>query len=95
MLRLRTQKHILKFFDSDKTIKGQLLMEFTFTMIVILLMFWGVMMIFRWTGMDLAERRIAHEMTLTGNINGRFGPQQQLDPYFYEPISMNAIWRGN
>jgi len=44
------------------------MLEFTFCMIVLLLMMYGMMMVFRWVGLDLAERRQSHERVLTQEI---------------------------
>ena len=78
---------------------GQAIMEFTFCMIVVLLMIYGTAMIFRWTGMDLAERRIAHENSLYSDAMENFdspeqGPLNQLESFSYVPIEMNAVWEG-
>jgi hypothetical protein len=48
-------------------------------------------MIFRWTGLDLADRRIAHDTSLYDSNLGRL---QQIDPYFYTTSPMNAVWNG-
>ena len=85
---------------SDKLFKGQATLEFAFCMIVVFLMIYGITMILRWTGMDLAERRRAHDTRLIAPVaqdyvNPSDGPLYQVDPYFYNPIKMNAIWRGD
>ena len=76
--------------------KGQVLMEFAFSMIIILFIIFGLIMVFRWTGLDLAERRRAHDTVLMGTIiedygNVIDGPLKQIDPFFYNPIEMNAV----
>jgi len=71
-------------------------------MIVLFLMIFGTVMIFRWTGLDMADRRIAHDHALIESIKEDYGmgqrkqgPMKQLDTFFYTPrTSMNAIWRG-
>jgi len=70
---------------------GQVILEFTFCMIVVLLMIFGVAKVFFWTGKDLADRRKAHDDVLYGGG----GPQTQIAPSFYTSSKMNAIWRGN
>ena len=85
---------------SDKLFQGQAALEFSFCMIVVFLMIYGIVMILRWTGLDLAERRRAHDTRLIAPIdqdyvNASDGPLYQVDPYFYSPIKMNAIWRGD
>jgi hypothetical protein len=83
--------------------KGQIIMEFTFSMIIALLMLFSTMMIFRWAGYDLAWRRVDHDQKLTNavveNFGGclppctpREGPIEQIDPYFHRPLRMNATW---
>ena len=76
-------------------------LEFAFCMIVVFLMIYGIVMILRWTGMDLAERRRAHDVRLTVPIIQEYtspgasdGPLYQVDPYFYSPMKMNAVWKG-
>ena len=81
------------------TEKAQAILEFTFAMVIIMLMMYSLIMIMRWVGMDFAERRIAHEQKLTEPIDEdfrrrEFGTLKQLDPYFYKPIKMNAIFTG-
>ena len=73
------------------THKGQVILEFTFCMIVVLLMIFGVMKVFHWAGKDIVERRIAHDDLLFSEVS----PRDQIDPYFYAPVKMNAIWEGN
>ena len=80
---------------------GQAMLEFTFAMIMIMLMMYSMMMIFRWVGLSLAERRIDHDTHLTKGVNlgasldpdlvYTDGPVIQLDSYFHKPIKMNAV----
>lgn len=87
--------------DERRWTKAQVLIEFSFCMVVIFLMIYAAMMIFRWTGSDLAARRVAHDDLLTTNVEQRYGgtiangPLKQIDPYFYRPGKMNAVWDGN
>ena len=80
---------------------GQVMIEFTFSLIVVMIMIYGLMKVFEWTGKDQAMRRITHDESLTADIDRSYhrnnpgeGPLKQIDPYFYTPISMNAIWDG-
>ena len=100
--------------------KGQVMLEFTFCMIVLFLMMYAIVMIFRWVGLDLGSRQQAHEALLTTEIDPNYGdcvtsvfnivtgvttctdfrnitrgPLTQIDPYFYTPDAMNAVWAGN
>ncbi len=52
---------------------GQAIMEFTFCMIVALLMIYGMAMIFRWVGMDFAGRRVGYENSLFSNVVEEYG----------------------
>ena len=79
--------------------RGQTMVEFTFCLIVILLMIYGLMRIFEWTGKDQAMRRMAHDALITSKVEHSYnnpgeGPAKQIDPYFHTPIKMNAIWEG-
>ncbi len=96
--------------------KAQVMLEFVFCMIILFLMMYGIIMIFRWVGLDLGQRQQAHEAVLTADIDlfyGRCvaeepltglcldsraverGPLTQIDPFFYQPGSMNAVWAGD
>jgi len=70
--------------------KAQSTIEFTFVMIAILLLAYGLIRIFRWAGMDLAERRYEHERVLTSGSNA----YDQLKPDFYRPKRLNSFYRG-
>lgn len=89
------------FYNKQKILKlkiGQITLEFLFCMVVVLLMIYGIIYVFRWTGVDLAQRRIAHD-TRIGNFRSSIGPrtaheeERQMDPYFYTPVGMDAIWK--
>jgi len=72
------------------TRKGQVILEFTFCMIVILLMIYGSIKVFHWAGSDLVERQKMHEAVLIEDVD----PRDQINPFFYSPVKMNAIWDG-
>ena len=68
-------------------------------MVIILLLIYASVQIFRWSGVSLAERRIAHENLLIAPIDPNFtqatmgtGPLRQIDPYFYKPKKVKAVW---
>ena len=76
------------------------MIEFAFCMIILILLIYATVMIFRWSGLDLAFRRSAHDHVLTNTINpnwGTFtdGPAKQIDPFFYKSIPMNSVWGGS
>ena len=80
--------------------KGQVMVEFTFCMIILFLMMYGLVMVFRWAGLDLSQREAAHEALLAGPISEDYvapsmGPLRQIDPYFYQPAKMNGVWAGD
>ena len=70
--------------------RGQSTIEFTFAMIITLVLVYALFMVFRWAGLDLAERRFTHERLLT---NESLRPEQQLNPDFYKPRKLDAIFR--
>ena len=79
--------------------RGQVMMEFTFCAAVVLLMLFSLIMVLRWAGSDLAQRRIAHDDSLVqgspdDGVTDATVPLRQLEPYFYRPIKMNAVWDG-
>jgi hypothetical protein len=45
--------------------RGQVILEFTFCMIVIMIMIFGITRVLFWTGNDLATRRLSHEERIT------------------------------
>ena len=67
---------------------GQVVIEFTFCLVIVLLMIYGVTKVFFWAGRDLVERRKAHDELLISDAS----PLQQIAPDFYTPVEMNAIW---
>ena len=69
--------------------KAQSTIETTFVMIAICLLAFGMVRIFRWAGMDLAERRYAHEKALTTGTD----VEQQLANEFYRPKRINGAKR--
>ena len=71
--------------------RGQSAIEFTFAMTVTLLMVFALLMVFRWAGVDLADRRIAHERLIN---NGSLRPEEQLQPDFYKPRKIDSAFRG-
>ena len=78
--------------------KGQAVIEFTFCMIIILLLFFGCVMAFRWAGVSLAERRAAHDKTIKANLPDNWpdfsaSALRQVDKDFYKNNSMNLIFR--
>ena len=77
---------------SPLTSKAQVILEFTFCMIIVLLMMYAAAKVCFWTGRDFAERASAHDRKLIGTND----PLSQIDPYFYDrPVKMNAVYGAN
>ena len=77
--------------------KAQSTIEFTFAMIVILFLIYGMVQIFRWAGMDLAQRRFAQDNGLTLDLtkvpNG--DPAAQLNVTADNVLPISAVFSGN
>lgn len=78
-------------FSIKRPQHGQATIEFTFAMTLTLIMTLALYMVFRWVGLDLANRRFTHENLLT---NDSLRPEQQLNPDFYRPRKIDAAFRG-
>lgn len=78
-------------FSLKRRKHGQATIEFTFAMTLTLIMALALYMVFRWVGLDLANRRYTHENLLT---NDSLRPEQQLNPDFYRPRKIDAAFRG-
>ena len=88
--------HVLKEIEMMKK-TGQVILEYTFCLIVILLFLYGVIMALRWAGLSLAQRRVDHETTLTQDINENwvtffYGPGRQVSSDFAQPVRMNMVF---
>jgi hypothetical protein len=74
--------------------------EFSFALIVVVLMMYGMMRAFRWVGLDLAARRQAHDDTLVQNVledwaplqKDAKGPPVQLKDHYHKPASMGLVF---
>lgn len=73
--------------------KAQSTIEFTFAMVVIIFLIYGMVQVFRWTGMDLANRRVAQDRSLTNVAVS--DPSSQLNPYFADALPMAAVYHGS
>jgi hypothetical protein len=76
-------------------LRAQSTIEFTFAMIVIVLLMFCMVKVFRWVGLDLADRRFQQDATLTANPPSGSGPEVQLDPNFYTAQPLSAEYHGN
>ena len=79
---------------------AQVTIEFTFCMIVIVLLMYALVKAFRWAGMDLAERRASNDQIFTVSINEDWGsglintegPGKQLVSDFYRTKRMGLVF---
>jgi len=90
----------------SEDIKGQSTIEFTFAMIVIMFLIYGMVMTFRWAGMDLANRRYTEDKTLMtmnptvwvtpdNSVRVSYDPTSQLNAADNLVLPMAAVYHGN
>lgn len=85
---------------NNKRSKAQATIEFTFSMIIIVLLMYALVKAFRWAGMDLAERRAANDKVFALNIIENWaqaeintlGPGKQLVGDFYRTKKMGLVF---
>ena len=70
---------------------GQSSIEFAFAMIIILLIAYGMVRVFRWVGIDMMERRIAHEDALI-NPKATNARKQLATKEFYRQKRIDAVY---
>jgi hypothetical protein len=73
--------------------KAQSTIEFTFAMIVVIFLIYGMIQVFRWAGMDLAQRRYAQDTALT-NLTS-FDPASELNADNDQVLPIAAVYHGN
>jgi len=76
--------------------RGQSTIEFTFGMVILGLIIYGLVQCFRWVMLDLTERRVDHERVLTlQGVNPATGAQytteDQLNPNFHSIRKIDAV----
>jgi hypothetical protein len=91
--RSEGSKGVLRFFASLRMTTGQSTIEFTFAMIVIMFLIYGMVRVFRWTGMDLAQRRWAQDNSITTLVGS--DPSSELNSDIDMPQPMAAVYRGS
>ena len=82
--------------------KAQSTIEFTFAMIAMMFLIYGMVMVFRWAGMDLANRRVSQDAALTMPISGNDlyadstpgDPSVQLNAAGIPALPMSAVYHG-
>lgn len=70
---------------------AQATIEFTFAMVIVVLLLIGMIQVVIWTGKDLADRRQAHETFLIQDAPG----WQQTEPIFYHSSPIGAAVTSN
>lgn len=60
---------------------GQAILEYTAGMVVVCLLINGMIAVFRWGMMDMAERRFDHDAVLR---NALLNTEEQLNPDFHQ-----------
>lgn len=87
---------------SFKKKTAQVTLEFTFSMILVLLLMYGVIRVMGWLALTLAERRVAHDFSLTKqtdvenwqNIYKDPSPLLQLQPEFYTTNKLKLVFNN-
>ena len=80
------------------------MLEFVFCMIILFLMMFAIVMIFRWVGLDLGQRQQAHDALLESDIDPDYGvcvttctdpdPAACLTAFFANVTTCTAVERG-
>ena len=71
---------------------GQSTVEYTFCMIIVVLLLVGMIEVFSWMARDLVMRRHAHESVLAVDIGyDPTRPFEQITPYFFTVSDMQAV----
>jgi len=76
-----------------KNFKAQSTIEFTFAMVVVMFLVYGMVQVFRWAGMDLAQRRYFQDSSITTNPAGDPASQLDFNADFVQPMA--AVYHGN
>jgi len=71
---------------------GQAMVEFSFCVILVFILFVGLIKVFVWTGRDLVERRRTHERVLRELSSGG---REQVRPVFFYSSRFNAAIDSN
>ena len=77
-----------------KNLKAQSTIEFTFAVIVVMFLVYGMVRVFRWAGMDLANRRYVQDVSIK-NLDGTGDPASELnsDTDAFQPMA--AMYHGS
>jgi len=78
--------------------EGQVMIEFTFSIIIVFLMIYSLTKIFEWSGKEFTDKRIQHDQVLRSTNNRSYTSAadseqiQQISPFYSNGADMNAIW---
>jgi hypothetical protein len=72
--------------------RAQTILEFSAGMVMLCLIMYGMVEIFRWGMMDMVERRVDFERTLTQSLNSSQNAERQLNPDFHHTRPMDTLW---
>lgn len=74
--------------------EAQSTIEFTFAMVVIMFIIYGLVQVFRWAGMDLANRRVMQDNAMT--MDPGADPEAQLNANAGGSVlPMSAMYHGS
>lgn len=76
--------------------RAQSIVEFTFGIVIVVLLLLGMIKVFSWAARDLTDRRQRHEVSLIidpGDCPAC--PLQQVNPYFYESTAVGFAKNSN
>ena len=74
-----------------ENIQAQSTIELTFAMVAIVFLIYGMVMVFRWAGMDLANRRVSQDLSMTSSQD----PQVALSEGIGDFLPMAAVYHGS
>jgi hypothetical protein len=72
--------------------RAQTILEFSAAMVIVSVILFGMVEVFRWGMMDLAERRYDHDATLKNADNTA---EVQLNPNFHQARPMDLLLHSN
>ena len=75
-------------------IRAQSTLEFTFAMIVVMFLVYGMVQVFRWAGMDLAQRRFVQDNSITVPMDSTGDPAIQFNSDIDSSLPMAAVYHG-
>lgn len=74
----------------NENTKAQSTIEFTFAMVAIMFLIYGMVIVFRWAGLDLANRRVSQDNSLTYSSD----PLVQLNSGDDVVLPIAAVYHG-